>query len=155
MLNVRNDKAEADTVALAGQTGRITIATNMAGRGTDIKLAAEVKEHGGLHVILTEFHESARVDRQLFGRSARQGQPGTVEAFVSLEDDLFARFAPLFLGMVKRISDQQGAVNPMLLRLLVSYAQIIAERHNAGIRIPTLKQDRKLQSLLAFSGIPN
>lgn len=155
VLNARNDKEEADTVALAGQTGRITIATNMAGRGTDIKLSPEVKEKGGLHVILTEFHESARVDRQLFGRSARQGQPGTVEAFVSLEDDLFKRFAPLLLDIVKRSSARQGVIHPKLLKLLVSYSQIVAERHNAGIRISTLKQDRKLQSLLAFSGITN
>ena len=155
VLNARNDKAEADTVALAGQTGRITIATNMAGRGTDIKLSDEVKKKGGLRVILTEFHESARVDRQLFGRSARQGQPGTVEAFVSLDDDLFARFAPLLLRMVRGVTNNNGPVSPKLLNILVSYSQIVAERHNAGIRIATLKQDRKLQSLLAFSGSPN
>ncbi|MGV8934578.1 MAG: DEAD/DEAH box helicase [Gallionellaceae bacterium] len=155
VLNARNDKVEAETVAMAGQLGRITIATNMAGRGTDIKLAAEVKEKGGLHVILTEFHESARVDRQLFGRSARQGQPGTVEAFVSLEDDLFRQFAPLLLGIVQRASVGKVTVSPLLLNILVKYAQLVAERHNAGIRISTLKQDRKLQSLLAFSGNPN
>lgn len=154
VLNARNDKEEADIVALAGHGGRITIATNMAGRGTDIKLTPEVKNKGGLHVILTEFHESARVDRQLFGRSARQGQSGTVEAWVSLEDDLFKRFAPFLLAMVQRTSARQGAVPPRLLNLLVRYSQMIAERHNAGIRISTLKQDRKLQSLLAFSGAP-
>lgn len=154
VLNARNDKEEADIVALAGHEGRITIATNMAGRGTDIKLSPEVKQKGGLHVILTEFHESARVDRQLFGRSARQGQPGTVEAWVSLEDDLFRRYAPFLLAVVRRIAIRKGAVPPGLLNMLVSYSQLLAERHNAGIRISTLKQDRKLQSLLAFSGTP-
>lgn len=155
VLNARNDLEEADIVAQAGQPGRITIATNMAGRGTDIKPAEEVVKKGGLHVILTEFHESARVDRQLFGRSARQGQPGTVEAMVSLEDDLFRRYAPLLLGIAKRVSVQQGALPRWLLNMLVDYSQMVAERHNAGIRMSTLKQDRKLQSLLAFAGIPS
>lgn len=155
VLNARNDLEEAEIVAQAGQAGRITIATNMAGRGTDIKPAEDVVKKGGLHVILTEFHESARVDRQLFGRSARQGQPGTVEAMVSLEDDLFKRYAPLLLGIAKRASISQGTPPLWLLNLLVNYAQMVAERHNAEIRMSTLKQDRKLQSLLAFAGIPN
>jgi preprotein translocase subunit SecA len=155
VLNARNDLEEAEIVAQAGQPGRITIATNMAGRGTDIKPAEEVVKKGGLHVILTEFHESARVDRQLFGRSARQGQPGTVEAMVSLEDDLFRRYAPLLLGLAKRVSVQQGTPPRWLLNMLVDYSQMVAERHNAGIRMSTLKQDRKQQSLLAFSGVPS
>ncbi len=155
VLNARKDAEEAEIVAQAGQAGRITIATNMAGRGTDIKPAEEVIEKGGLHVILTEFHESARVDRQLFGRSARQGQPGKVEALVSLEDDLFVRYAPLLLGIVKRFSGPDGVPRQQLLNLLVGYSQMMAERHNAGIRVATVKQDRKLQSLLAFSGSPN
>jgi preprotein translocase subunit SecA len=155
VLNARNDREEAEIVAQAGQSGRITIATNMAGRGTDIKPSDEVVEIGGLHVILTEFHESARVDRQLFGRSARQGQPGTVEAMVSLDDDLFIRYAPLLLNIARRVSITQGKPPLWLLNLLVDYAQMAAERHNAGIRTATLKQDRKLQSLLAFAGIPS
>lgn len=155
VLNARNDKEEAEIVAQAGQPRRITVATNMAGRGTDIKPEDEVLNTGGLHVILTEFHESSRVDRQLFGRSARQGQPGTVEAMVSLEDDLFRRYAPLLLDTTRRISARQGTTPGWTLNLLVKYAQMAAERHNAGIRMATLKQDRKLQSLLAFSGEPN
>lgn len=155
VLNARNDLEEAEIVAQAGQAGRITIATNMAGRGTDIKPADDVVNKGGLHVILTEFHESARVDRQLFGRSARQGQPGTVEAMVSLEDDLFRCFAPLLLGIAKRTSITQGTPPLWLFNLLVNYSQMVAERHNAGIRMSTLKQDRKLQSLLAFAGMPS
>jgi preprotein translocase subunit SecA len=155
VLNARNDREEAEIVAQAGQPGRVTIATNMAGRGTDIKLAEDVARKGGLHVILTEFHESARVDRQLFGRSARQGQPGTVEAMISLEDDLFRRYAPLVLDIAKRVSATQGTISPWMLSLLVKYAQTVAEKHNAGIRMATLRQDKKLQSLLAFSGMPN
>lgn len=155
VLNARNDKEEAEIVTQAGQPGRITVATNMAGRGTDIKPADEVLNTGGLHVILTEFHESSRVDRQLFGRSARQGQPGTVEAIVSLEDDLFQRYSPLLLEFAKRISARQGTTPRWILNPMVKYAQIAAEKHNRGIRMATLKQDRKLQSLLAFSGQPN
>ncbi len=94
VLNARQDGEEANIVSLAGGSGRITVATNMAGRGTDISLDAKVKELGGLHVILTEYHESPRVDRQLFGRSARQGQPGTVEALFSADDELFTRYVP-------------------------------------------------------------
>lgn len=152
VLNARNDREEAEIVAQAGQPGRITIATNMAGRGTDIKPAEDVLKKGGLHVILTEFHESARVDRQLFGRSARQGQPGRVEAMVSLDDDLFRRYAPLFLALTLRVSALRGAPPRQLLNMLVNHAQRVAEKHNAGIRLATLKQDKKLQSLLAFSG---
>lgn len=155
VLNARNDREESEIVAQAGQPGRITIATNMAGRGTDIKPAEDVVVKGGLHVILTEFHESSRVDRQLFGRSARQGQRGTVEAMVSIEDDLFSCYAPLLQGIAKRISVSHGTAPLWLLNLLVNYAQMVAERHNGRIRMATLKQDKKLQSLLAFAGVPN
>jgi preprotein translocase subunit SecA len=102
MLNARQDKSEAEAVAQAGQPGRITVATNMAGRGTDIKLTPEVEQAGGLHVILTEFHESARVDRQLFGRAARQGNPGSVEAIVSLEDERFCASFPPGCALCRR-----------------------------------------------------
>ena len=91
VLHARRLAAEAELVAQAGQRGRITIATNMAGRGTDILLGAGVAELGGLHVIGTELHDSARVDRQLFGRCARQGDPGSVRQFLALDDDLLDR----------------------------------------------------------------
>ncbi len=152
VLNARQDQQEAEIVAQAGQPGRITVATNMAGRGTDIKLEPSVREQGGLHVILTEFHESKRVDRQLFGRCARQGEPGSVEAIVSLEDELFSRYAPALLRLAKIITKRQDSAPRWLLFLLSSYAQRMAEHRNARQRIATLKQDRKLQSLLAFSG---
>jgi preprotein translocase subunit SecA len=93
VLNANHTAEEANIVAEAGQPGQITVATNMAGRGTDIKLGRGVKELGGLHVISTEPHASGRVDRQLFGRAARQGDPGCAQMFASVEDDLFVRHA--------------------------------------------------------------
>src|SRR5205807_111458 len=93
VLNATQTAQEASIVAEAGQKGQITVATNMAGRGTDIKLARGVTELGGLHVIATEPHGSGRVDRQLFGRAARQGDPGCAQMFSCAEDDLFLRHA--------------------------------------------------------------
>jgi preprotein translocase subunit SecA len=90
VLNARQLAREAEIVAQAGQPGRVTVATNMAGRGTDIKLADQVREIGGLHVILTELHESARIDRQLIGRCGRQGDPGSYRQFLSLDDEILA-----------------------------------------------------------------
>lgn len=155
VLNARQDQEEAAIVEQAGQPGRITVATNMAGRGTDIKLAEPVAKKGGLHVILTEYHESARVDRQLFGRCARQGEPGTVEAMVSLEDELFGRYALTFSKLVASGGTQRREVSPILLRGLVYISQALAERHNRGIRMRTMKQDKKLQKMLGFSGTPS
>ena len=88
VLNARHVAMEAEIVAAAGQQGRVTVSTNMAGRGTDIKLGPGVKELGGMHVILTELHESARIDRQLIGRCGRQGDPGTYRRFLALDDDI-------------------------------------------------------------------
>ncbi|MFV1966107.1 MAG: preprotein translocase subunit SecA [Pirellulaceae bacterium] len=88
VLNAREIAAEAEIVALAGENGKITVATNMAGRGTDIKLAEGVAERGGLHVICTELHDAARIDRQLAGRCARQGDPGTVQQYLALDDEI-------------------------------------------------------------------
>lgn len=155
VLNARQDKEEADIIAQAGQPGRITVATNMAGRGTDIKLAEQVSEKGGLHVILTEFHESGRVDRQLFGRCARQGEPGTVEAMVCIQDELFRRYAATLSRLATNSAMRNGNASPLLLKALVRVAQAVAEHHNRGIRMSTLKQDKKLQQMLGFSGTPN
>lgn len=152
VLNARQDKTEADAVAQAGQPGRITVATNMAGRGTDIKLMSEVREKGGLHVILTEFHESARIDRQLFGRCARQGDPGSVEAIVSLQDELFQRYVPFLSNNFAHFWTGNGRYNAKLFRLLVRYAQAKAERHNRNIRLDTIKRDRKWLRALGFVG---
>lgn len=152
VLNARQDKTEAESVGKAGQPGCITVATNMAGRGTDIKLSPEVREKGGLHVILTEFHESARVDRQLFGRSARQGDPGSVEAIVSLQDELFLCHAPLLSRHFVRLWTGRGRINAILFRTLVNYAQTRAERHNRGVRLETIRRDRKWIQALGFVG---
>jgi preprotein translocase subunit SecA len=148
VLNARHDKEEADIVTQAGQPGRITIATNMAGRGTDIKLDALVRERGGLHVILTEFNESSRIDRQLFGRCARQGDPGTIEAAVSLEDELFRRYAPRLTQLAAHMCSRRGSIPAWLTKLLVR----IASAHNLSVRMATLREDRKLQRMLSFSG---
>jgi preprotein translocase subunit SecA len=95
VLNARHIEKEAEIVAEAGQLGRITVSTNMAGRGTDIKLGDDVRELGGLHVICTELHDSARIDRQLIGRCGRQGDPGTWRQFLALDDDiLIAGYGP-------------------------------------------------------------
>ena len=152
VLNARQDKEEADAVGQAGQAGRITVATNMAGRGTDIKLAPDVEARGGLHVILTEFHESARVDRQLFGRSARQGNPGSVEAIVSLGDELFQRYAPTLVRLGLPFLPGTETPNALLLKGLVRYAQNKAERQNRRIRLDTICQDRKWLKALGFVG---
>src|SRR5262249_15475062 len=152
VLNARQDKAEAEAIEQAGTKGRITVATNMAGRGTDIRPEPEVLERGGLHVILTEFHESSRIDRQLFGRSARQGEPGTVEALVSMEDELFGRFAPVLRQLCLRAAPAGGTVPRWLLKFLVRRVQRKAERYNRGVRLETLKQDRNLQTMLGFAG---
>jgi preprotein translocase subunit SecA len=154
VLNARQDGEEAAIVAEAGLSGRITVATNMAGRGTDIKLSDEVSELGGLHVILTEFHESSRIDRQLFGRSARQGEAGTVEALVCLQDEVFTRYVPAAKAMYSKLV-RGPEVPPTLARWLVRLAQSVAERHNARIRLDTLAQDKRLQQQLAFAGDPN
>ena len=154
VLNARQDGEEASIVSEAGHPGRITVATNMAGRGTDIKLTAAVSELGGLHVILTEFHESSRIDRQLFGRSARQGEAGTVEALVCLQDEVFLRYVPAVHALYSRLFRGQE-VPPRLARWLVRLAQSVAERHNERIRLDTLAQDKKLQQQLAFAGDPN
>jgi preprotein translocase subunit SecA len=149
VLNARQDDIEADAVAQAGLPGKVTVATNMAGRGTDIKLSDEVAETGGLHVILTEFHESARVDRQLFGRAARQGDPGTVEAIVSLQDELFVRYAPL----ITRAAARSMLLNTGFFRLLVLYAQTKAELYARKIRLDTIRRDKKWLQTLGFIGL--
>ena len=108
---------------MAGHSGRITIATNMAGRGTDIKLAPEVARSGGLHVILTEYHESGRIDRQLFGRCGRQGDPGSYQAIVSLEDNLFEVHAGLLTRWCRGRSRPDEMIPAWFGRLLKPAAQ--------------------------------
>jgi preprotein translocase subunit SecA len=152
LLNAKQDKDEADVVADAGQPGRITVATNMAGRGTDIELGPGVHGRGGLHVILTEYHDSRRVDRQLVGRCGRQGDPGSCEAIVSLEDDIFQVCAPTLAGWLGRLLAAGLPLPAASWRLLRRHAQHAAEDRQYAIRMSNLKQDRQLQNLLAFTG---
>jgi len=148
VLNARQDAEEAETVAAAGQAGSLMVATNMAGRGTDIKLGPGVGDLGGLHVILTAYAESSRIDRQLYGRAGRQGDPGSAQAIVAMDDDLFEQYLPAGWGPLLAL----GLVNPIWVRLLTHFAQSRAERRNARIREQTLVSDRQIDTMLAFAG---
>ncbi len=150
VLNARQDKEEAELVAQAGLSGMLTVATNMAGRGTDIHLGPGVVECGGLHVILTEFHDSARIDRQLIGRGARQGDPGSAIAIVALDDALFTEHGGLRLTLIRRLG--AAGLRPALIHWLTRGAQAGASRIHARTRRQTLAQDRSLDSTLAFAG---
>lgn len=152
LLNAKQDKDEAAVVAQAGQAGRITVATNMAGRGTDIELGEGVAASGGLHVILTEYHDSRRVDRQLVGRCARQGDPGSAQAIVSLEDDLFGTCAPRLAAWADAALARGVRLPASAYTALRRRAQHAAEKRQYAIRMANLKQDRQLQRLLAFTG---
>jgi preprotein translocase subunit SecA len=146
VLNARYLKEEAGIVSQAGRRGQITIATNMAGRGTDIILEDEVRRHGGLHVVATEIHSSARIDRQLVGRAARQGDPGSFRFFVSLEDELLRCMRPDHLDRIKsRAAAQTGGSGSVELSrdfLKVFYrAQRLLERLHAKHRQHLLKYE--------------
>jgi preprotein translocase subunit SecA len=123
VLNAKNHEIEAQIVAQAGQPGRVTVATNMAGRGTDIKLSEEVRALGGLHVLGTERHESRRIDRQLAGRSARQGDPGYCEFFVSLEDEILEAFGEKPAARLRKRYRGRGELTSLRMRRLVLRAQ--------------------------------
>jgi preprotein translocase subunit SecA len=152
LLNAKQDAQEAEVIAGAGQRARVTVATNMAGRGTDIMLGDGIEAKGGLHVILTEYHDSRRVDRQLFGRCARQGDPGSCEAVVSLEDELFEVCAPGPTALLRRALQAGVRVPALAFAALRVIAQWSAERHHAAIRMQNLKHDRQLNQVLAFTG---
>ena len=154
VLNARQDKEEAEIIARAGEHGRITVATNMAGRGTDIKLAPGVAEEGGLHVIATERHDTRRIDRQLFGRCGRQGDPGSAEAIISLEDELIDVYTgkPLRWLASAFLRFPDGLVRPIFGKFLFYLAQRKAERLHARMRHDLLKMDDQISDSLAFSG---
>ncbi len=143
VLNAKLHQREAEIVAEAGSTGTVTIATNMAGRGTDIKLTPETREAGGLAIVGTERHESRRVDRQLRGRSGRQGDPGSSQFYVSLEDDLMRLFgSERISGIMDRLGLKEGEViqHSMITRS-IERAQKKVEENNFGIRKRLLEYD--------------
>ena len=148
VLNAKLHQREADIVAMAGKPGQVTIATNMAGRGTDIKLPMEVKEAGGLAIIGTERHESRRVDRQLRGRAGRQGDPGSSQFFVSLEDDLMRLFGTERIsGLMDKMGLEEGEViQHSLITKSIERAQKKVEENNFGIRKRLLEYDDVMNS---------
>jgi preprotein translocase subunit SecA len=125
----------------------------MAGRGTDIALAPQVCAAGGLHVVLTEFHESARIDRQLFGRCARQGDPGSCEALACVHDDLFARFAGRLRAWMSRAASRRASLPAAWAWTLARWAQWRAERAHAQVRMDTVQQDARLARMMSFTGL--
>src|SRR5690606_13666196 len=173
VLNAVRHREEAEIVARAGERGRITIATNLAGRGTDILLGGGVAELGGLHVIATEPNESARVDRQLFGRAGRQGNPGSARRFASMEDDLVRRFVPEVVRQRavpvpprsatpgadadgphgrEGKTETKSAASRWAARAAVRYAQAAAQWLAARQRAGVLRHDTWLDEALSFTG---
>ena len=148
VLNAKLHQREAQVVKEAGQAGMVTIATNMAGRGTDIKLTPEVKEAGGLAIIGTERHDSRRVDRQLRGRAGRQGDPGSSQFFVSLEDDLMRMFGSgRIAGIMDRLGLEEGEViQHSMITKSIERAQKKVEENNFGIRKRLLEYDDVMSS---------
>jgi preprotein translocase subunit SecA len=143
VLNAKYHEQEAEIISRAGQRGAVTIATNMAGRGTDIKLGPGVTEVGGLHVLGTERHESRRIDRQLRGRCSRQGDPGSSHFFISLEDDLMRLFgSDRIVKMMEKMGLEEGQeLSHPLLNRSIQQAQKRVEQHNFQIRKRTLEYD--------------
>ncbi len=148
VLNAKLHQREAEIVALAGSAGTVTIATNMAGRGTDIKLGAGVKDSGGLAIIGTERHDSRRVDRQLRGRAGRQGDPGSSQFYVSLEDDLMRLFgSDRIAKMMDRLGLKEGEViQHSMITSSIERAQKKVEENNFGIRKRLLEYDDVMNS---------
>ena len=153
LLNAVRHEQEAAIVAAAGERGRITIATNMAGRGTDIKLGKGVAELGGMHVIAAERHESGRIDRQLFGRCARQGDAGSGQAFMAADDELLRHHLPEAMRkpLVRALDNKtMGAV--LLAKIALSRAQKSAQRQAFLQRKNVLRTDVWLEESLSFTG---
>ena len=150
LLNARQNEQEADIVAQAGLSKTITIATNMAGRGTDIKLDETAKNSGGLHVILTEHHDSKRIDRQLIGRSARQGNQGSYQEIVCFNDTLL--FAHKNIWQIIGRNIYLPRLRTYLYSLAMKTAQNRAQQRQYEIRMNTLKQDRTRQKQIGFIG---
>ena len=153
VLNARNEPVEAAIVAQAGQPGRITIATNMAGRGTDIKLGSGVAALGGLHVIVAECNDAARLDRQMFGRAGRQGDPGSYERVLALDDDVIRDHAPAWLrAWLVHIVGAYPRLGGLLAGRVFQVVRARLERRAARQRRLALLEDRRIGDALSFSG---
>jgi len=153
VLNARQDQAEAEIVAAAGKKGQVTVATNMAGRGTDIPLADGMAELGGLHVIATCRNSAKRIDRQLYGRCARQGDPGSFQVILSLKDELVQQNCrPVLVKFLYWCTAKRCIFNHKLNLLIIRRAQRRIERRHREARRSMLKHYRQTDRLLAFSG---
>jgi len=148
VLNAKQHGQEAQVVSQAGQAGRVTIATNMAGRGTDIKLGPGVAEAGGLHVLGTERHEAKRIDRQLAGRAARQGDPGSCQFFLSLEDELLEGLGPDRQAALQEFGRQGGNVDWQKYRRTFLRAQRRVERRNYRQRLDLMVHEKQRREIL-------
>ena len=149
VLNAVNADEEAEVIKDAGQPGRVTVATNMAGRGVHIHVPDAVIQAGGLHVMLTERHDSARIDRQLIGRTARQGQPGSFETILSLDDPLVTAIRT---PIISTLAQTPGLLGRPFAMMAFRRSQKKAEALNARARRQLIKMDRHLDRVLAFSG---
>jgi preprotein translocase subunit SecA len=150
VLNASQDDNEAQIVAKAGESGRITVATNMAGRGTDIKVVPDALAKGGLHVIMSERHDARRIDRQLAGRSGRQGEPGCFQAILSIEDALVTEAQSSLVGQA--LNSLLKRASPKLRSWLIDQQQRRVERLHANMRASLLRSDLTQSRLLALSG---
>jgi preprotein translocase subunit SecA len=153
ILNAKQDQQEAYIIAQAGHQQVITVSTNMAGRGTDIILGPGVAELGGLHVIVLSRNDSRRIDRQLYGRCARQGDPGSAEAILSLDDPALVNY--YFSTMLRLLNRLIVGTNPLaafLTRWIIRLPQRRQEKQQSKARAILIKQDRQLQRILAFAG---
>ncbi len=152
LLNAEHQAEEAEIIAAAGQLGQITVATNMAGRGTDIRLGPGVAERGGLHVIATERFEARRIDRQLFGRCARQGDPGRAQAFVSLDDNLCRSYGPnLTIRLQRLLGRQHEEISSPFWRRRIQAQQRRAENNARRARRDVLRADSWFDAHLGFA----
>jgi preprotein translocase subunit SecA len=152
VLNARQHEREAEIVARAGQQGRVTIATNMAGRGTDIKPDQDVLDAGGLHVLGTERHEALRIDRQLQGRSGRQGDPGSAQFFVSLDDELLEGLGEWRQEALRRRGETGGQGNWQGYLPLFRKAQRRVESRHFRTRVDLMVHERNRQEILKDLG---
>jgi preprotein translocase subunit SecA len=153
VLNARQGSEEAEIIAQAGKKGKITVATNMAGRGTDITLTTETKELGGLHVIATEHHDARRIDRQLFGRCGRQGDPGSYEMIASMEDDLLVSFMEKNNGSImSKVINPDTSLGRWIGNMYASRAQQREGHKHYKLRRDLMRFDESIDKAIAFSG---